>query len=668
MKQVININFHGLIIPIETTAYDKLKGYTESLHKHFANEEGKEEIINDIESRIGELFQERIKQGAVCITDSDVEAVIKSIGRPEEFDGEPSASTESASSTHSSPKSKRLFRDENNKVLAGVCSGLANYFGIDVVLVRIIFVVSVISFGFGLLPYLILWIATPSSASKEIGGTRKRLYRDDDNKIIAGVCSGIGHYFGIDPWIPRVLFLIPLLTAISRWDDIINLSPGALIAYIICWIAIPLAKTTSEKLEMKGEKVDMNSIKTTVMSEMKGVESRLKEFSKEATTVAKEKSEAVAGEVKKGWKNSTGMIGKILITIVKVFVYFILGIIIFSLFIALFSLGIASFAMFPLKGFILNDGLQTIFAWGTLLFFIVTPIVWIITSIIRRLAKRKSGNRLLATSFFTLWVLGWVSVVALISSVVKDFKTTNDAKEEEVLLSNPAIDKLELVSTPLKNNLIINEGVQITDVDFLLKDTLYTSSISIQILKSTNDSFRVTRILKVNGKNRQSANAMADKMSFNIGQQDSTLTMDRGIPFTRNNKFRNQRAIVTVYVPVGKRIKIAKNIGYFSNDWIGQRDFDELFPERIEQEWETGVEYIMKADGLYTIDGIRAEKRKFHKRMRDRDRESEPNNPSEETEAAPIRTAMINLSNEQQIQHPAPVGDVPKFNPLLLIK
>ena len=85
MKQVININFQGRVVPIEVSAFDILKLYTDSLNRYFANENGKEEIINDIESRIGELFQERLKAGATCITDEDVNAIIKSMGRPEDL-------------------------------------------------------------------------------------------------------------------------------------------------------------------------------------------------------------------------------------------------------------------------------------------------------------------------------------------------------------------------------------------------------------------------------------------------------------------------------------------------------------------------------------------------------------------------------------------------------
>ncbi len=88
MKKIININFHGRVIPIEETAYDILKQYVESLRKHFANEEGRDEIINDIENRFAELFSERLQKGSTCITDDDVNAIIQSMGRPEDFDSE----------------------------------------------------------------------------------------------------------------------------------------------------------------------------------------------------------------------------------------------------------------------------------------------------------------------------------------------------------------------------------------------------------------------------------------------------------------------------------------------------------------------------------------------------------------------------------------------------
>ena len=99
MKKVININFQGRVIPIEETAYEILKQYIESLRRYFANEEGRDEIVNDIESRIAELFSEQLKKGATCITDEHVEAVIAGMGRPEDFDADESETTGSSTYT-----------------------------------------------------------------------------------------------------------------------------------------------------------------------------------------------------------------------------------------------------------------------------------------------------------------------------------------------------------------------------------------------------------------------------------------------------------------------------------------------------------------------------------------------------------------------------------------
>src|SRR5438045_7071579 len=102
MKKVININFQGRVVPIEETSYDLLKQYTDSLRIYFANEEGRDEIINDIESRISELFQERIKNGATCITDDDINGIINNIGRPQDLADEDSSSDDKTYAKESS--------------------------------------------------------------------------------------------------------------------------------------------------------------------------------------------------------------------------------------------------------------------------------------------------------------------------------------------------------------------------------------------------------------------------------------------------------------------------------------------------------------------------------------------------------------------------------------
>ena len=200
MKKVININFQGRVIPIEETAYETLKQYVESLRRYFANEEGKDEIINDIENRIAELFDEKLKKGAVCIGDEDVSVVMASMGRPEDFEQEEAAYNPGATAnagagnyTQSAapeppPAPRRLYRAENDKVLGGVCAGVANYLRIDPAVVRIIFaLIAFGGFGFGFLLYIILWIVLPSKPLQT--NVRKRLYRDPDNKMVGGVAG-----------------------------------------------------------------------------------------------------------------------------------------------------------------------------------------------------------------------------------------------------------------------------------------------------------------------------------------------------------------------------------------------------------------------------------------------------------------------------------------------
>src|SRR5436190_4846144 len=86
MKKIININLSGRVVPIEDSAYEKLQAYIESLRRYFANEEGRDEIINDIESRIAELMNEKIRKGNDSVTDQDVEEIIASMGRVEDFE------------------------------------------------------------------------------------------------------------------------------------------------------------------------------------------------------------------------------------------------------------------------------------------------------------------------------------------------------------------------------------------------------------------------------------------------------------------------------------------------------------------------------------------------------------------------------------------------------
>jgi len=625
MKKVININFQGMVVPIEESSYELLKEYIESLRQYFSKEEGRNEIINDIESRIGELFQERLKKGATCITDDDVNAIIKNIGRPQDFDNEEGTAAEApgagttaeGAQTGYKPnwefRSRRLYRDENNKILGGVCSGIASYFNIDPVIVRILFIVS----GIGLFMYVLLWIFVPGSNAL-VNGVRRRLYRNPDGKFLGGVCSGIGSYFDINPWLIRFLFLIPFITFIFRWGHVgpltfphfisFTFSPGTFLIYIILWLVIPEATTTSEKLEMKGEKVDINSIKNSVVAEMKGVKERVGKMGIEAGNYAKEKGTQIGQEMRYAARSSGSAFGNVIVTIFKIFAYFILGSVALALIVALFSLAVVSIGLFPLKEFILTNGWQSAYAWGTLIFFIGVPVVGVITFIIRRLARIKSTNRTMRYSFIGLWVLGIICFIALLASLANDFRRTSSLDEQKLALTNAQVPFLNVSSIDNNRYHHYNNWLRFEPFAYFDDDTVYIGNVHIRIEKSPSDSFEVGIVKMSNGSDRRDADTLASQINFRSYQTDSTLFIDRAIAININDKFRNQYVELTLYVPVNHRIRVDRNMLYnpirFNGPWWDDNDRDWYRDNDYNFDFKYGETYLMQQDGLYTLDGI----------------------------------------------------------------
>jgi len=643
MKKVININFQGRIIPIEESAYDLLKQYVESLTNFFANEEGRDEIINDIEGRIAELFGETLKKGTTCITDDDVNRVIDSMGRPADFEAEETtikskladeqqqqqgnASHEQQEQSFTNNEPKRFYRDENHKVLGGVCSGIANYFSIDPVIVRVIFLVTAFGAGFGFLAYIILWIAAPSSASKIIGSQRKRLFRDTEDKLVGGVCSGLAQYFNTSVWVPRLLFLIPFISVVFHTSRFIwwgfphflssSFIPGTFFIYVILWLVIPEAKSTADKLEMKGEKVDLHNIKNTIQGDLEGLKERAEKFGSELKERTQEwgrefgetiahKGKQMGAEAAAASKKNSRDLGDIIVILFKVCAYFILGIVLLSVVITLFGIGVVLTGLLPAKEFVIANGWQNIFTWGTLLLFVWVPIIGIITFLIRRIAKLKGNSGLIRYSFLALWLIGLFSLIGLIASLRNDFHHNNHATEEQIILNNPSVNKLEISTLP-SLKYYERRWFKIEPFATFDEDTVFVQNIRLRIVKSTSDSFHVTMVKLANGKTKDAADTTAALIHYNILQKDSTLILDKGIALTPNNKFRNQHIILTIAVPLGKKIKVNgtiwNNTTNFSMDWNeNEWNLSNYYIDQMEEKWRNNVEYIMTAKGLERVD------------------------------------------------------------------
>lgn len=647
MKKVININFQGRVIPIEETAYDLLKQYVESLRKFFAKEEGRDEIINDIEGRIAELFSDILKKGSTCITDADVNIIINSIGRPEDFDTEASTIyTQSEQQEDIEDKSQafiarsRLYRDENDKILGGVCAGIAHYLRIDPAIIRILFaIITFGGFGAGILIYILLWIVVPSQ-QLERTAIRKRLFRNPDDKVIAGVAGGIATYFNIATWIPRLVFALPLLagiiTAVFRnmfWDfdpfpSVLFGSFGStlLIIYIILWIVIPEANSASEKLEMRGEKIDLNTIKNTIQEDLSNFKTRAEVWGKEVGAKAQQwssefsktihqKNQYVSSETGATASKITNRFGHAIGVMFKAFFLFIAGVIAFALLMTLIALIFSGVSIFPLKNYFLEGFWQNTLAWSTLLLFIGVPIIGLTTWLVRRIMGIRPGSRSLGYIFGGLWTIGLIAGVFLAALITRSFDA--DAKEKiDVAFTNPTSNKVivKVAATKLKT---YGRWFRMDGILNVTEDSLIINNVRFHIVKSPDTAYHLFITKYSAGSNEEVALNNVQQINYDIQQQDSILWLDRGFSVKKGTKFRNQRVIATLQIPVGKHIlidkSVARRLNWFSIN-VQDRDMD-WENEWDDENWESNVEYVMTVGGLERINEkvnqpIQDEKRK----------------------------------------------------------
>ncbi len=164
MKKVVEVNIGGVNFTIEDDAYVKLKSYLTRFSSTLPADEAKE-IMEDIEIRVSELFQKEIKYPNQVVDEKIVDSVIECLGEVDASETQTENKT-SSNNTYNQKKmksEKKLYRNPDDKKIAGICSGLAEHFNIDVTLMRIIFVVALLGYGSTLLIYIVLWIAIPEA-------------------------------------------------------------------------------------------------------------------------------------------------------------------------------------------------------------------------------------------------------------------------------------------------------------------------------------------------------------------------------------------------------------------------------------------------------------------------------------------------------------------------
>jgi phage shock protein PspC (stress-responsive transcriptional regulator) len=157
----MTVNIGGRVYHIDDDAFEVLNDYLSRVKKELSKDEGGSEIYEDIENRIGELFNDRLRDNRQVITLSDVKEIIDVMGQPEDISG----GTEGEDRKKGGSSYHRMFRDPDNRIIGGVCSGLAAYWRVDPTIVRIIFIILSVFGMAGVLIYLILWIILPEATT-----------------------------------------------------------------------------------------------------------------------------------------------------------------------------------------------------------------------------------------------------------------------------------------------------------------------------------------------------------------------------------------------------------------------------------------------------------------------------------------------------------------------
>lgn len=540
MKKNISINISGIIFHIEEDGYDNLRKYLDSINKYFASFEDSSEILADIESRVAEIFLSKLNEGKQVITAEDVNSLISTMGSVSDFkaaeeqelrdetsqphngNGAGAGPTNATGETRPPKPPQQLFRDQKRKILGGVCSGIANYFGIDAVWIRLLFGILAFAYGLTIIAYLIMWAVVPGSFDLDEPESAKKMFRDGERKVIGGVSGGVAAYFGLDIILVRVLFIVFTFF----------FGVGFAI-YIVLWIALPEARTITDRMEMQGEPVTLSNIESNI---------------KRNLSVDQNAEESTLTKVLLFPFRLIGMLlnalGKILIPLLEVIrvaigiivllmgVGFILAAVIAGgVFIGLFSASALSWPAasdaelaVPMQA-ILNG----VSGWMVFAGFVAVMIPAVLIAMLgASIAAKKYVFS--PTVGWTMFVLFFVSV-AMLSVTFPNFlysiKEEGDYQEEQLI--KPTGKKLYLR---------VNE-VGMDDYDGVRFNIVGTDEREIKIVKT----------FSANGPTRQKAIENAKMVDYGIAVNDSVLVFDSNIRFNDDAIFRDQRVDIVLRIP-----------------------------------------------------------------------------------------------------------------------
>lgn len=523
MNKTVNINLAGISFHIDENAFGKLSRYLEAIRKSLKGTDGSEEIMQDIEARIAELFSDKIEVQSQVITLKELDEVIAVMGQPEDYEVD-----------------EELFEDTP--------------------------------------PY-------SSASSNSKGNARhKQLFRDIDNKYIAGVSSGLGHYIGVDAiWI-RLLWVLLVLAGLG--------SP--ILIYILLWILVPAALTTTDKLKMTGEPVNISNIERKFKESFDHVADRVKNVD----------YDKYGNKIKTGASSFFDSLGEVIVTLFKVFAKLIGVFIIIISLTTLIGLVIGFFTVGSIDIWGNNELTEYVALMDTtnvplwlwsLLGLLAIGIPFFALFILGLKLLVSNLKSMGATAKIVLIVIWALSIIGLTVLGIK--QATEKAYDgnyiEEQALSIKTSDTLKIV---MKADNQFGHRLE-RNSDFKIKYTkddkriIYSKNISINI-KSTSDSIgKIILEKSAEGQSHLDAKKRAEAIDYDFKMEHNNLELNGFFTTNPENKFRDQQIDITIYVPVGTVIFSDGNVAsYYSfesnlnelSNWDNQTHYFRILNSQVQ--------------------------------------------------------------------------------------
>jgi phage shock protein PspC (stress-responsive transcriptional regulator) len=527
MNKTIIININGIVFHIEEDAYEILKNYMTEVKRHFMNSADSLEITTDIENRIAEMFSELLeKENKQVIVEQDVTSVIEQMGTVSDFEhAEDDGKTGGAFAY--TTESRRLFRDPDDHLVAGVCAGIANYFDVDAVWIRLAFALFF-----------------------PIGGTG---------------------------------FLL----------------------YIILWIIVPKAVTRADRMAMKGEKQNLQGFKKNLEDELTSVRQNISNFGNEARPFVY-KARDFAGDFFHHLGIFLAGTGKLLIKLFGVFVLLCcLGLAIFLIvaFVALLAFGtFEPFRDLPF-GLLRHNHAELIYVTGFLAALI--PLISIIFLTLKGIFNTGTVSRSTGSTVLVIWLCALVVFIYYSTQIALNFKDSAQFSENigiKPTKNNTYYLKLNDVkyftaedSTRL-NIKALAPNVKITEDPYSYNDFEhfnYKRRVHISIEKSDVNQPVLIETYRAKGRSYDDALLNVRNTQYRFLQQDSVLKFDYRLYAAKDELWHDEELFMTLKVPMNSTVVIDENL----NDMLEGANVS-YCKQLNKKENVTSATFIMTDNGL----------------------------------------------------------------------